>query len=147
MKTKNLVGLGSALLILCFCVCSLGTVSAQDEIRSERVHFKPGTSGAAIDASLTGYETVDYLLNVHEGQIMSVTLKKVSGGMAYFNIMEPGETEVAVYNSSNFGNEFEARLMKTGDYKIRVYQNTAGARRNTVAKFHLDVKVTGAAKK
>jgi hypothetical protein len=43
---------------------------AQNEIRTERVQFEPGASSATIESSITGYESVDYILRASKGQYM-----------------------------------------------------------------------------
>jgi hypothetical protein len=64
-------------------------------------------------------------------------------GATYFNILEPGQTEVAMFNGSTSGNQFEGVLKKSGDYKIRVYMMRSAARRNEVANYRLEMIVAG----
>jgi hypothetical protein len=68
-------------------------------------------------------------------------------GANYFNILEPGETEVAIFVGSSNGNQYEGITSKSGDYKIRVYMMRSAARRNEVAKYRLEVIVTNVEKK
>jgi hypothetical protein len=42
-------------------------------------------------------------------------------GANYFNILAPGENQVAMFNGSIHGNQFEGILPESGDYKVRVY--------------------------
>jgi hypothetical protein len=61
----------------------------------------------------------------------------------YFNILEPGQTEVAIFNGSINGNQFEKTLKKSGNYRIRVYMMRSAARRNEVANYRLEMIVSG----
>lgn len=129
----NLVLLG---LIIFFSIS--GTKCLGQDIRTERVAFSPGSSSATIEGSISGRETVDYLLNVREGQNMNVSMASENGGI-YFNMMEPGEEYVAIYNGSVMGNQYEGTTAKHGDYRIRVYL-MKGAR-NTTANYRLEIIV------
>jgi hypothetical protein len=61
----------------------------------------------------------------------------------YFNILAPGETEVAFFNGSVNGNQYEGVLPASGDYKIRVYMMRSAARRNEKANYRLEMIVSG----
>jgi hypothetical protein len=119
---------------------------AENEIRTEQVHFKRGASSATIEGKIRGYETVDYVLEASKGQDMNVSMATDNGG-SYFNILAPGENEVAMFIGSTSGNQFEGTLPKSGDYKIRVYMMRSAARRNETAKYRLEMIITGAAEK
>jgi len=119
---------------------------ARNDIRTERVQFKPGTSSATIQGKIKGYETVDYVLEASKGQHMNVSMG-TKNGANYFNILAPGENEVAMFVGSTSGNQFEGTLPKSGDYKIRVYMMRSAARRDEVANYQLEMIVTGAAQK
>ncbi len=114
---------------------------AQD-IRTERVSFQKGTNGATIEGTIRGDETVDYLLNVRSGQYMNVSMA-TNNGANYFNIMEPGEEYVAVFNGSVSENQFEGTTAKSGDYRIRVYLMRSAARRGEQANYRLEMNVSG----
>jgi len=132
-----------AITTACFMSAYAGTVLAQDEIRTERVQFAKGTSGASIRDSVTGYDAVDYLLGAGEGQVMTVEM--ASDNLAnYFNLIAPGETDVAFFIGSTQGNTFTGALPAKGDYRIRVYLMRSAARRGETANFTLDVSITSA---
>ena len=120
-------------------------VSAKDEIRKERVQFKKGTTTATIKGHIKGYETVDYLLGAKAGQNMNVSLA-TKHGATYFNILAPGENEVAMFNASVSQNQYEGALPASGDYKIRVYMMRSAARRIEAASYTLTVGITGSPK-
>jgi hypothetical protein len=65
-----------------------GAASAQD-IRTERVAFPAGASGTTIEGTITGRESVSYVLGARAGQTMSVRLTTASTS-TYFNVYEPG---------------------------------------------------------
>lgn len=118
---------------------------AANDIRTERVHFKKGTNSAVVEASIKGYETVDYVLGARAGQYMNVSLA-TKHGATYFNILAPGENEVAMFNGSVSQNQYEGTLPATGDYKVRVYMMRSAARRNEVAHYRLEMIIDGAGK-
>ena len=119
-----------------------GVASAQDEIRSERVRFEQGATSAVVEASIQGYEIVDYVLGASEGQYMNVSMA-TDNTASYFNILEPGETDVAIYIGSVEGNQYEGALSAEGDYRVRVYMMRSAARRNKVANYRLEMIITG----
>ncbi len=122
----------SALLIVA------GPLLARDEIRTERVHFKHGATSAVVEDSIKGYQTVDYVLGARKGQSMNVSMA-TDNGANYFNILAPGENEVAMFNGSISGNQYEGTLPANGDYKVRVYMMRSAARRDEVAKYRLEM--------
>jgi hypothetical protein len=65
-----------------------------------------------------------------------------NNGANYFNILAPEETEVAMFNGSTNGKQFEGTLSQSGDYKIRVYMMRSAARRNEVANYRLEMIVS-----
>jgi hypothetical protein len=119
---------------------------AEDKIRMERVHFEPGTNGTTVKGKVKGYDSVDYVLEASKGQHMSVSMS-TDNASSYFNILAPGESEAAMFIGSTSGNEYEGKLPKSGNYKIRVYLMRNAARRDEVANYTLKMKVTGDAQK
>lgn len=115
---------------------------AERELRSERVHFNKGANSAVVEASIKGYEIVDYLLGARAGQHMNVSLA-TRHGATYFNILAPGENEVAMFIGSINGKQYEGTLPASGDYKVRVYMMRSAARRNEVADYRLEMIIDG----
>lgn len=111
-----------------------------DQIRQEQIRFERGKSSAIINGTIKGYEIVDYTINVKKGQLMNVSMAS-NNGANYFNIMEPGQENVAIFVGSTSGNQFEQVLEKSGDYKIRVYLMRSAARRNETGKYRLEAIV------
>ncbi len=93
---------------------------------TSRVSFEAGNDNAAVDGKVTGQEYVDYLLGAKAGQAMGVSLivnSSDGNGTVYFNILPPGSSGEAIYNSSSEGNDaVNVPLPADGDYTIRVYQ-------------------------
>jgi hypothetical protein len=131
-----------ALALAAFIVGAVPAAGAADAPRVERVRFERGASSATIEASIRGHETVDYVLNAGKGQSMNVSMA-TDNGANYFNILAPGESEVAMFNGSTADNQFEGVLPGSGDYKIRVYLMRSAARRNETAKYRLEMIVSG----
>lgn len=122
----------------------ISSAQAEGNIRTQRVEFAKGATSATVEGTIKGYETVDYLLRASQGQYMNASMA-TDNSASYFNILAPGETEVAFFNGSTSGNQFEGQLPATGDYRIRVYMMRSAARRNEVANYRLEMIVTGAA--
>jgi len=117
---------------------------AADRIRTQRVQFAKGANSATVDGTIKGYQTVDYVLHASQGQSMNVSMA-TKNTATYFNILAPGETEVAFFNGSVSENQYEGQLPATGDYKVRVYMMRSAARRNEVANYRLEMIVSGPA--
>lgn len=115
---------------------------AAEDMRTQRVHFERGASSATVEGSIKGYEIVDYVLGAREGQSMNVSMA-TSNTASYFNILAPGEDEVAFFVGSVNGNQYEGVLPASGDYKVRVYMMRSAARRNEVANYRLEMIITG----
>jgi hypothetical protein len=115
---------------------------AQGDIRTERVHFAKGATSAVVEGKIKGYQTVDYVLGASKGQSMNVSMA-TKNTATYFNILAPGESEVAFFNGSTAENQYEGVLPATGDYKIRVYMMRSAARRNETANYRLEMIVSG----
>jgi len=129
------------LLALLFAASS-PAARAGSEIRTERIHFAKGATSAVVEGTIRGYRTVDYVLGASKGQLMNVSLT-TKNTATYFNILAPGETEVAFFNGSVSENQYEGVLPASGDYKIRVYMMRSAARRNETANYRLEMIVSG----
>ena len=120
-----------------------GPASAQDEIRTERVRFARGESSATVEGTIRGYESVDYVLGAKAGQYMNVSMA-TDNASSYFNLIAPGESDVAFFVGSTSGNQYEGTLPADGDYKVRVYMMRNAARRNEAANYRLEMIITAA---
>ncbi|MFB2864655.1 DNA breaking-rejoining protein [Aeromonas sp. MdU4] len=128
-------------------ICSVGLlgglsalpVLAADGIKTQQVQFKKGESGATINGTIQGGQTLDYKLTANKGQSMAVILT----GKPYFNILPPGSQGEAIFIGSTEGNNFEATLPAKGTYTIRVYQMGAAESSHAKTKFKLEVGISG----
>jgi gas vesicle protein len=114
--------------------------AVSDEIEKVRVQFASGANSKTVENSITGRETVDYVLNVKKGQPMNISMA-TQHAATYFNIMEPGEEYEAIYNASINGNQFEGVAEESGDYTVRVYMMRSAARRGETAEYRLEMIV------
>jgi hypothetical protein len=140
MKKKALRRFFTVLSLVFLTISAPVTAS---EIRTERVHFKKGSSSAVVEDSISGDATADYVLGAKKGQYMNVSMA-TDNAANYFNILAPGEEDAAFFIGSTSGNQYEGVLPENGDYKIRVYLMRSAARRNEVAKYRLEMIITNA---
>ncbi|MGC9419607.1 MAG: SH3 domain-containing protein [Rhodovulum sp.] len=118
--------------------------SAQDAV-TKRVQFQPGQSGATVNESLTGYESVHYLLGAKAGQRMVVDMS-ASNPSTYYNIYAPGDrpgASTAMYIAATNGLRYDGVLPRDGDYLIQVFINRNAARRNESTNYTLNVSIGG----
>lgn len=134
--------LKATLLALTLATAPLATQAAEP-IETRQVQFRPGTNAATVEGRIRGEHTIDYVLRARAGQHANISMASRNGA-AYFNLIAPGETNVAFFNGSTGNNQYEGKLPKDGEYKIRVYLMRAAARRNEVANFRLEMHIDAA---
>lgn len=106
------------------------------------VTFARGSTSATVNGQSKGYAYRDYRIAVRAGQTLSVSLRPLAGS-PYFNVLEPGSKDVAIYNSSMGEQRWSGTTAKSGAYTIRVYQMRASARRGETIRYALTVSATG----
>ena len=143
MRAIKLTRFFISFLLACGLVGIAATPAWSGDIRTERIHFQRGEIGATIKGRIKGYHSVDYKLRARAGQFMNVGLRS-DNSSNYFNVMAPGETDVAFFIGSTEGNEFEGDLSESGDYAIRVYLMRNAARRGETANYTLEVAIAAA---
>lgn len=116
---------------------------AQEDIRTERVAFKPGATGATVKGFIKGPETVDYKVAAKAGQTMTVSLRG-SNRFTYFNVLPPGSAEAIFVGASATEQRFEGALPASGDYTVRVFLMRNAARRDESSSYALTVSLTAA---
>lgn len=129
---------------LAIALLSGQVVMAQEPV-TERVQFRAGQSGASINGSLTGYESIHYLLGANAGQRMVVDLS-ASNASTYYNIYAPGDrpgASTAMYIAATNGLRYDGVLPRGGDYLIQVFINRNAARRNETTNYTLNVSIGG----
>lgn len=115
------------------------TASAQAELN---VHFARGQNSMVVNGSIRGRRYVDYLVNVRSGERLSVSMTS-NNRSAYFNLIAPGQGDVAYYVGSNSNplNRFDGVVPARGLQRIRVYLYRASGRRGEAANFQLTIAV------
>jgi len=116
------------LLIAALIAFAISTAFARDDIRTERVHFKPGTSSATIKVKIKGNETVDYVLEASKGEQMNTSMA-TNNGANYFNILASGENEIAMFIGSA-GTNSRARSRRVETTRSCLYDAQRGAPRS-----------------
>ena len=128
--------------LLAVCVAVLlalpPTLAFAREGRIQRVAFRDGH--AVVKGRIKGYDYVDYVFPVGSGESLKVNLT-TNKGSNYFNLLAPGETEVAFFIGSTSGNDYEGVVPTSGDYTARVYLMRSDARRGAVANYTLRIAV------
>jgi hypothetical protein len=117
---------------------------AQSQIKLERVSFAPGVNTTTVVRTIRGSETIDFLISARTGQRLEASMTS-SNTAAYFNVLEPGSTDEAVYvgsMSSPFNNAGWT-VQRSGDLRIRVYLYRAAANRGESASIRLNIALTG----
>ena len=107
---------------------------------TRRIRFAQGASSAVEEGSITGYDSVDYLLGVKAGQSLNISLA-TKHTVTYFNLLEPGESVVAIFTGASSGDQYEGVAQKSGDYRIRVFMMRSAARREETASYRLETIV------
>lgn len=107
------------------------------------VQFARGASSSTVTGAIRGYQFRDYRVVVRAGQMLKVNMTRLRGS-PYFNVLEPGQRDVAIFVGSTSGSDFEIRTSQNGAYTIRVYQMRASARRNETASYRLTIAAGGA---
>lgn len=108
------------------------------------VRFPAGQTGTVVTDRIVGRQFKDYRVNLRAGQMLSVNMATVRGS-PYFNIIEPGAGDVAMFVGSTSGSDFEVRTRMSGGYVVRVYQMRADERRGAIAAYRLSIGATGGA--
>lgn len=105
--------------------------------RTETIRFARGASSATRQGTVSGYETVTYLIDLRAGQTFTVGMR-TSNASSYFNVTAPGANQ-ALFNGSTSGNRYQGRTTANGTYKVEVYLMRNAARRGERANYTLNV--------
>jgi hypothetical protein len=124
----------AAVLLLCVA----GASGAQD-IPSKPLQFEAGSNAALAKGRLVGDDTIDYVFTARGGENVTAVLE--SGSIGYFNVLPPGSSGEAIFIGSSAGNRFSGTLEAPGEYRFRVYQMRASARRGQATDYTLRVEV------
>lgn len=105
--------------------------------RTEPIRFARGASSATRQGTVSGYETVTYLVDLRAGQTLNVAMR-TSNRSSYFNVTPPGANQ-ALFIGSTSGNRYQGRTTANGTYRIEVYLMRNAARRGERANYTIDV--------
>ena len=94
---------------------------------------------ASVKGTIKGRAYRDYKLGVGNGQTMAVSM--TGSNSVNFNILPPGSTGEAVYNSSVEGRDATGIKTVKGDYTIRVYLMGAAETSGKAYPYQLSVTV------
>jgi len=110
------------------------------QIINKELRFTSGKTQIVIEDVFKGEEIIDYALNVKKGDSVNIIFSRKINS-SYFNLLPPGSDNVADFIGQTEGDTCKMTMLKTGVYKIRVYQMRSSARRGTEVKFKLDVSL------
>lgn len=113
--------------------------SAQSDRGVEKVSLSKDRVSVALDGVIKGYQTIDYLVEAHAGQILTISFQ--SNNLAtYFNVIEPNAA-FASFNGAMLGNSYTNKLGVNGSYTIRVYMMRNAAARKESAVYTLNISL------
>ncbi|MEA2091237.1 MAG: hypothetical protein U9O83_02595 [Campylobacterota bacterium] len=92
-------------------------------------------------ATIKGYNSVEYKVNIKSGQKIRVDLKS-SNRFVFFNV-NPPSSKISIFVGQNIANpnRYESRLFEEGEYVVKVYFTRNEARREHIATFDLDIAI------
>jgi hypothetical protein len=137
----HLLAVVATLSICAVGIPSYGPGAAFAQDRTERLDFAQGRSSRTVRGSVVGYDAIDYVVRVRDGQRLAATLN-TNNASNYLNIKARGSSE-ALFIGSTSGNIGDVIVPATGDYVVQVYLMRNAARRGERADFSLKVEVTG----
>jgi uncharacterized protein YgiM (DUF1202 family) len=114
------------------------TASAQSP-RTERLAPDGVGKLLLITGSITGDETIDYVIDVGQSQILSVDLE-TSNASTNFNILPAGSNE-AIFIGSTEGQVADVPAPLAGDYVIRIYLMGSAAEEGATVDYTLGVSI------
>lgn len=124
-------------LIILF-LTAFGLLASANQVAAQtrsRVRFARGASTATVRGRIVGYKYVDYIIGVRAGQTLKLKLE--TGGNIGFVVFDPSDENVIGADETEYTGEIEF----TGDYKIRVLQPRASARRNNASNYTLRISI------
>ena len=122
--------------LLVVFLTAFGLLALPNQVASQtrsRVRFTRGASTATVRGRIAGYKYVDYIIGVRAGQRLHVKFE--TNNNAEFVVFTPSRVNVEASEGIDYIFEPE----ETGDYKIRILQPRAFARRNNASNYTLRV--------
>ncbi|MFL5255888.1 MAG: hypothetical protein ACJ8AI_23910 [Rhodopila sp.] len=130
------------LVLFALSACVSHAAWASD-ITTRPIQFARGAHSAVVEGHISGHQSTDYTIRAHAGQTANISLASRNPGVT-FNLIAPGEKNVAFHIGSVVGNQFEGALPKDGEYRIRVYLTKGAISNHVTAHYRLEV-IIGAA--
>lgn len=108
-----------------------------EETRTQRVRFADGATSTSVEGTITGYESVDYVLGAAAGQTMAVAMER-DNTFLFFNVLW-ADTEEALFVGSAEAepDSWSGALPNDGDYIVRVYLMRNEARRGKAGHYSM----------
>ncbi|SDJ54981.1 hypothetical protein [Microbulbifer yueqingensis] len=131
--------------VLLLAAAPLARAAEGDDADAREIQFKPGHSGASVEGTIKGRDSIVYTVRAKSGQRMIVEMQ-TDNATSYFNIYPPGNGpgDTAMFIGSVKGNRFSGVLAESGIYTIQVYLMRSAARRDETANFSLEVSISAA---
>ncbi len=114
------------------------TAGPVNDTRTETIRFARGATSAVRQGTITGYQSVTYLVDLRAGQMLDVDMR-TSNRSSYFNITAPRANTALFVGSDSAGNGYRGRTTVSGTYRIDVYIMRNAARRGESARYTLTV--------
>lgn len=128
--------------IFAFFIFSSIAVSGQSMVN---VRFRAGANSGTYNGSIKGARYVDYLVQAHKHQRMTIKLTKSSGEPPYLNVLRKG-SEVAIADDAREVTGWSGYIQDTGTYAIRVFIAKAGRLANRTSNFRISITITDGAR-
>ena len=109
-----------------------------NDTRTETIRFARGATSAVKQGTITGYQSVTYLVDLRAGQMLDVDMR-TSNRSSYFNVTAPRASTALFVGSDSAGNGYRGRTTVSGTYRIDVYMMRNAARRGESARYTLTV--------
>lgn len=121
-----------AVFLTAFLLAPANQVGAQNRVR---VRFARSALSATVRGRINGYKYVDYIIAARAGQTLKLKLQTT--GSAEIVVFTPSDENV----DGASGLEYTGEIEYTGDYKIRILQPRAFARRNNASNYTLRISI------
>lgn len=129
------------LVLLTVAMVMAGASNIVAQTKKINVKFRPGTSSATLQNTVTGYGSADFYVKASGGQEMSAKLTSSNKGLYFLIIRDPANAE-AIADDARDATSWSGELPEDGTYIIRVFLVRAEARRNkTPVKFSLRIGI------
>lgn len=117
--------------------------SRGDVHHSERIRFPDegylSQGATTVSASISGHESVTYLLEARTGQSLSIRLSS-NNAHSNLRITAPAAPR-ALHNGTGSNPKYSGVLPRDGTYRIRIFLDPAAADKEEIAKYSLNIQL------